>query len=138
MSIKNVLGISGLLLALSAPAVSFAAPTGGHCALREHHVTAVKPYKDRQQVGRAGAIERLRGAELFVQAEPGLTAEWLQLELSRHIAMMKRGSGMKDCPLDNVQVRVDSAGTGFSVKLIARDADQANQVLSSARILLSG
>jgi len=36
-----------------------------------------------------------------------------------------------------VTVRVDSAGTGFLIKIIARDASKADEVLRRARLLLS-
>jgi hypothetical protein len=48
-----------------------------------------------------------------------------------------QSTSMKDCALDvnDVKVRVDPAGTGFAVKLIARDASQAEEVLRRARLL---
>ncbi len=45
---------------------------------------------------------------------------------------------MKDCALsaNDVRVEIDSAGAGFSVRLIARDANRAEEVLRRARLLL--
>jgi hypothetical protein len=70
------------------------------------------------------------------QAEPGLTAQWLELTLARHIAQM-HSTSMKDCAfgVKDVKVQVDPAGTGFAVKLVARDSAQAEEVLRRARLL---
>jgi hypothetical protein len=125
------------LVALSlVPGVSFAeGSNGAPCVFRQHHVTSVKPYEVERNYSHV-TLKSLRGAELYVQAEPGLTAEWLRLQLGRMIVEM-RGAAMKDCPLDgnDVRVQVDSQGAGFSVKLIAADANKAAEVLRRARLL---
>ena len=84
-----------------------------------------------------GTFKHLKGAEVRLQAEPGLTAEWLQLTLARHVVEMRRTS-TSDCALDlaDLQVRVDSAGSGFSVKLIANDSNKAKEVLRRAQLLV--
>jgi hypothetical protein len=48
-----------------------------------------------------------------------------------------QSASMADCALEvkGVTVQVDSAGAGFDVKLIARDANQAEEVLRRARLL---
>jgi hypothetical protein len=127
-----------LALASLAPTASFAqAQEGAPCILREHRVTTVVPYRTAEQLGKA-AVQRLRGASVFVQAEPGLTAEWLQLKLQRHLTAM-RSSDMRDCAFDieNVRVDVDSGGTGFWVRLIAPDTERGEEVLRRARLLLA-
>lgn len=136
MSIRKLLGATALMLALAMPAL--AAPLNAACVLHQHRVTSVAPYNVPEAIGRGATVQRLRGAELFVRAEPGLTVEWLRLELSRHVVAMSQ-SGMENCPLNarDVRIQVDSAGAGFSVKLIARDADKAQQILNSARHLLA-
>lgn len=119
------------------PGVSFAAnPPAAPCILREHRITAVTPYRIQEHHGR-GSTSRLAGAQVFVQAEPGLTPEWLELQLTRHIAAMHGGGSMKDCALDmkDVSVRVDSAGTGFAVRIMAHDPSKAEEVLRRARLL---
>lgn len=124
-----------------APLASYAAPaataTPAPCILREHRVTAVTPYRVEGHQGRVVTHE-LRGATVSVQAEPGLTAEWLQLTLGRHLAAMQGAGGMKDCAFElrDVQVRVSSSGAGFSVHLIASDAAKAAEVLRRAQLLL--
>lgn len=123
-----------------APMASYAAPAAtkpAPCILREHRITGVVPYRVETHQGRV-PVQELRGAIVFVQAEPGLTAEWLQLTLSRHLAEMQGARGMKDCAFDvnDVNVKVTSAGAGFSVHLIARDAAKAPEVLRRAQLLL--
>ena len=123
----------------SVPATSFAGtPPSQDCLLREHRITSVTPYRVEERIGK-NSVQRLRGAVVFVQAEPGLTAEWLQLTLARHIAQMRSPAAMPDCAfdVDDVAVRVESGGTGFRVRISARDTDTAEEVLRRARLLLS-
>ena len=138
MSKRTILAALVLAGAALVPATSFAADRTDSrpCILKEHRVTSVTPYNIEERMGRA-TIKRLRGAEVRIEAEPGLTAEWLQLTLARHIVEM-RSATMKDCALDldDVQVRVASTGTGFSVKLIAPDSKKGADVLRRARMLL--
>jgi hypothetical protein len=134
---KKFLAAVVLAGAALTPVASFAAnPESAPCILREHRITAVTPYRVQQHVGR-GVTTRLAGAQVFVQAEPGLTPEWLELQLGRHIAAMNGSDSMKNCALDvkDVSVKVDSAGTGFAVKIMARDPSKAEEVLRRARLL---
>lgn len=137
----NRRGLAALALATTtlAPMASYAAPTAkaAPCILREQRITAVTPYRVEGYQGRAVAHE-LRGATVSVQAAPGLTAEWLQLTLSRHLAEMRGKGGMQDCALDvsDVQIKVSSSGAGFSVNLIAKDPAKAPEVLRRAQLLL--
>ena len=99
-------------------------------------MTSVVPYRTTEHVGKS-AVQRMRGASVFVQAEEGLTAEWLQLTLQRHLAAM-RTSDMRDCAFDveNVRADVDSGGNGFWVRLIAPDTRSGEEVLRRARLLV--
>jgi len=132
---KKILAAIALSGAILAPSASFAGPARPPCILNEHSISSVTPYRVYQHVGR-GVTSRLAGAEVFVQAEPGLTAQWLELTLARHVAQM-HSTSMKDCAFSvkDVKVQVDPAGTGFAVKLIARDSAQAEEVLRRARLL---
>lgn len=129
--------LAGSTLAPMASYASAPATKAAPCILRDHRVTAVAPYSVEAHQGRV-AVRELRGATVFVQAEPGLTAEWLQLTLSRHLAEMQGPNGMKDCAFDvnDVQVKVSSSGPGFSVNLIAPDSSKAQEVLRRARLLV--
>lgn len=116
------------------PAAATAA-AAAPCQLKTHRATSVTPYRVNEPLGKT-TVSRLRGANVYVQAEPGLTKEWLQLTLTRHLNEM-RGTTMKDCPLDldDVTISVDSAGPGFAVRIIARDTAKAEEVLRRARLL---
>src|SRR4051794_11356838 len=96
---KKVLAAVVLAGAAFVPSVSFGAHAeAAPCILRAHRVPSVPPYRLREHVGR-GTTSRLDGAQVFVQAEPGLTPEWLELQLARHIASMHGAGSMKDCAL---------------------------------------
>jgi len=115
------------------------APSGSAqhaCALRGFTVTAVAPHFVDQQQGRA-TIRRLAGATVYVLAQPGLTREWLRLSLERHLTSMQGGTAMKDCPFDakDLQIAVDSAGTGFAIHVSAKNTKTAEEVLRRARLL---
>jgi len=105
-----------------------------NCALKTYTVTAVAPQFTDVQQGRV-TTRRLAGAVVSVQAQPGLTAEWLTLSLERHLSSMQAGVGMKDCPLTDVRVGVGSAGAGFAIQLTAKDPKSAQEVLRRARLL---
>jgi hypothetical protein len=135
MSIRKFVFALALGAATLMPVVASADTPAKGCILMEHRVTAVTPYRIVRQHGRS-ATQELAGAQVLVQAEPGLTAEWLQLTIQRHLATMQT-EHMGDCPLDmrGVRVQVDSAGAGFAVKIIAKDPGQAKEVLRRAELL---
>jgi ABC-type sugar transport system substrate-binding protein len=98
----------------SSAAAAAAAPAS--CMLREHRIIGVAPYvvespRGPREIheGRAAARE-LRGATVFVQAEPGLTAEWLQQTLSRQLGEMQGGGDMKACAfgMNDIQIKATS------------------------------
>jgi hypothetical protein len=141
--------VTGIILSAAAivPMVAHAAsapahaaevqPTHPPCVLEGYRVSSVAPFRIQQSAGGHYVMSRLAGAELYVPAEPGLTAEWLWLNLSRHIAAMQGPTVMKDCVLDidKLQVEVSSAGPGFRVRLIAPDAKTGQEVLRRAQLL---
>lgn len=136
MSIRKLITVATLSVASIVPAIAFAKTDTPTCTLREHQVASVKPYRINEHIGRV-AMPKLRGAELFVPAKPGLTAEWLQLSLQRHLTQMRTAS-MPGCPLkvSDIRVEVTSAGNGFFVRLIAMDTEKAKEVLRRARLLV--
>jgi hypothetical protein len=139
MLIRNLLAAATLSLSVVAPSASFAEAHSStpQCILRKHSIVSVSPY-NVWQTSKGEARSRLGGAEVYVLAEPGLTAEWLRLELTRHFTEMHGAAAMPDCvfALDDVRIDVDSAGPGFSVKLIARDRAKAEELLRRARLLV--
>lgn len=141
MATKKIVAALLLSVTTALPGLTFAAapaaPAHAHCILSKHRVTGVQPLRVTERHGR-GVSDKLAGAKVFVQAEPGLTAEWLQLTIQRHIAQMGNG-GMKDCALDakDVRLSVESAGPGFVVKISGKDAAQAKEILRRAQLLAS-
>src|SRR5437879_171640 len=98
MSIRSLVFALTLGATSLVPVLASAETPAKSCILLEHRVTAVTPYRVVEHYGR-GAVQRLVGAEVFVQAEPGLTAEWLRLTIEQHLAKMQT-QHMGDCPLD--------------------------------------
>ncbi len=130
MSPSKIFGSILLAGALLAPAALASPPSG--CSFEGQRITKVVPYEVTRPAGRA-TVKRLAGAVVYVQAQPGLTAEWLELKLTQHLAQM-RHQGMANCPLRNgVKVSVSSAGTGFAVKLVANEGTSPQEVLQLAR-----
>jgi hypothetical protein len=139
MSTRKFISALALAGSVLAPTVAVAAKSPSPhalCILDEYQVTSVRPYRTEEHIGRA-AIRKMRGAEVYVQAQPGLTAEWLRLRLARHVADMQR-SDMRDCALDlsQVQVDVESSGGGFWVKLSGANTKDAQEILRRAQLLL--
>jgi len=134
---SKVMAVMALALAFGVPATSMAkapAAPNAPCVFHAHRVTKVTPYRAQLYVGR-GTV--LRGANLFVPAERGLTAEWLEKQVRSHLAAME-SKGMPNCPLDvaKVQVKVISGGPGFWVRLIAPDTATGREVLRRAELML--
>jgi hypothetical protein len=139
MFTRKFVVVAALAAGALAPAASLAA-TGAEkppCILRDYQVKAVTPYRLDAQAGKI-SYKRLAGARVFLEAQPGLTAEWLRVRLGRHMAEMRGPATMRDCAFDmkDVNVQVDPAGTGFNVTFTAKDTEQAKEVLRRAQLLL--
>jgi hypothetical protein len=104
------------------------------CELRDYTIVSVGEYHERDTRTKVGGM-RLSGAELVVQAQPGLTAEWLQLQLSRHVEAARGAAPSPDCPLDvdDATVTVRSSGTGFLVRIRAKPDRDAAEILRRTR-----
>ena len=135
MSLRRIAAIVALSVVSLVPAAASAESQKSPCILASHTITGVTEYKAEVRIGR-NTEKQLRGAVVHIQAERGLTAEWLRLEVGRHLGAMRSGT-MKDCALDlaNVKFQIDSAGAGFDVKIIAPDAKQGAEVLRVAKLL---
>ena len=140
--LRTVIAATLLLLAAgqaTATAAETPAAQGStsHCFFRGYTVTTVEPHYEWVRLGKMDS-RRLRGAEVYIQAERGLTAEWLRLEITRHLAAMKT-SAMPDCSLDldHIKVTVNSAGAGFQVTIRTEDDDHGQEVLRRAQSLLT-
>lgn len=88
---------------------------------------SVKPLYNYEDAGYT-AFRQFIGAEVFVPAQPGLTAEWLDRVITSQIAAGECNFGV---PKVNVQVLSD--GGGFSVRLSSDSEKAAAEVLRRAQ-----
>ncbi|HVZ32853.1 MAG TPA: hypothetical protein VG963_10525 [Polyangiaceae bacterium] len=119
-----------------AQAVEPEAPHASWCMLASLQVTQVGSLYTRVGAGK-GVTQRFAGAQVFVPAQQGLTAEWIQANVQRHIAEAKMGRSY-DCPLDldGISVNVVSGGTGFWIQISSQSNDTAKEILNRARRLV--
>ena len=122
-------------LAFAAAAPRASADRGSSaCVLQQYTIGAVAPHLEDRHVGGA-TTRRVRGAEIFVIAERGLTAEWLRAQIDHY-----RGAHHKespDCVLDlrGADVSVAPRGPGFTVTVRSADDGTAKEILRRARAL---
>lgn len=88
-------------LFVGALAATFALPLAARadsaeCELRAFKANRVEPLRIQERIGR-GTIEKLAGAQVFVPAQKGLTAEWLRARVEQHISGMG-AQGMAELP----------------------------------------
>jgi hypothetical protein len=78
--------------------------------------------------------EVLAGARVFVYAQPGLTAEWLEYQIEQRAQARE----VSQCPVDveGVQVSVRSGGPGFWITLRSERELAATEILRRARLLI--
>ncbi|HEY6562594.1 MAG TPA: hypothetical protein VI072_35245 [Polyangiaceae bacterium] len=133
-----IIAVVAATTAVSAVSIAETSAARQPCSFDEHQVRSVKPYRMEKRITGRITSNQILGAQLYVAAEPGLTAEWLRLKLERHLATMRGPAAMPDCALDvkNVRVEVASAGPGFNVKLIAQRPEQGKEVLRRAQLLV--
>jgi hypothetical protein len=105
--------------------------------LERHEPLAVAPLYLEEDAG-LGTYTRLKGAQLFIPAEFGLTAEWLRLQMQTELERSDGRAPDVRCepPLSGVQVSVQSAGNGFWVQFQARNDRSAKPLLSWARAVV--
>ncbi len=141
MSFRSVVITTAFMAFTAIPMVepSFAAPEAPpqthseFCLLNKFKVTQVGSYYVEARGGQ-GTYEKLAGAQLFLPAQPGLTAEWIGANLAQH----KKAPPSYKCPLDvdGVEYKVAPAKTGFWVQLSAPSAEGAQEVLDRSRALI--
>jgi hypothetical protein len=139
MFTKNIvmsLAVPALLLAASA-AQARGNAAADQCVFEKYAVSSVAPFRAEENFG-YGTYTRLRGAQLFVPAREGLTAEWLQLSVQQALAKQTGVAGSSACQpvVPAVQVQVVSAGPGFWVQLAAADERSAEALLKWARTIV--
>jgi hypothetical protein len=125
--------ISGLwgALVLSVSIAASVGPVGEQCNLgTKYHVSSVAPYRVTENLGFVEET-KVRGADVRVEAAPGLTQVWLQSRLQTQI-----DNGECDLGVRNVTVNVFPAGDHFSVQLSGPDDHAAHEILSHAQQLM--
>ena len=138
MSLRDLF-ISAALAA--APLTASAAPAPeaprSFCMFESLKVTTVGSLYTTEHQGRGADVSRFAGARVFLPAQPGLTPEWIQANLARHIAEGKAAQ-TPSCPLDvaGATATVTSAGTGFWIEITAKSAEGAKEILARARELV--
>src|SRR5262245_2165294 len=78
--------------------------------------------------------KQIAGAQVFVYAEPGLTAEWLH----RTLEQRRMSSSNANCPQDvsgSSMTVQSSGGPGFWVTISSTDVSSAKQILARAERL---
>jgi hypothetical protein len=134
MSIHRISSALALVAALASPGVSHAESTADSagCFLDPQRVFTVQPYYGRPTINR----NSLRGAEVKLVPEVGLSPEMLAARLKRLLRSTERGR-LPGCLRDvgHVHIGSNSKGDAESVMLIARDPGNAHQVLRRAQSL---
>ena len=88
---------------------------------------SVKPLYSTENTGYT-TFQQFRGAEVFVPALPGLTAEWLDRVLTSQVA-----TGECNFGVSKMDIQVLSDGGGFSVRLSSDDEKGAATILRYAQ-----
>jgi hypothetical protein len=129
--------IVALIIVAAAAIPSLAKADNQRCELLSFKPTQVAPLYATVNAGRGGTTQHLSGAQVFIPAQPGLTPEWLRLDLERHVSAMNH-QAMPGCPLANsgVSIAIVSGGNGFWVQIAAKDTNVANTVLQQAQLLV--
>ena len=134
MAIRRFIAAVALALATTMSAGAGAAEPV-RCSLGgKYFARSVKAYNITEDAGYS-IFTRFRGAEVFVPAQPGVTAEWLDRVLTFQIA-----AGECNFGVPNVNVEVLSDGGGFSVRLSSTgdsyDERDAAEILRHAQQLV--
>jgi hypothetical protein len=100
-----------------------------------HRVSSVTPRWVEESNGKR--TRRLTGADVRIDAEPGMTAEYLTVELRRGLSAMSSGHGMLDGVLGvaGSSIEVRSTGDGFVFRITAPDAVRAQEIVRRAQQL---
>ena len=121
MMVRRFIAGAALALATMMSAGASAAQPA-QCSLGgKYFVRSVKPYNTTEDAGYS-IFTRFRGAEVYVPAQPGVTAEWLDRVLTFQVA-----AGECNFGVPKVNVEVLSDGGGFSVRLSSMSDRYGNE-----------
>lgn len=132
MSIRKI-GLGLIPAALVAAATlhtssAFAAET---CVFEKYAPSSAAPFNASQTDG-YDTYTYLRGAQLFIPAQEGLTKEWLGLNVQRALA----NDEACNPTVKPAQVTVTSAASGFWVQLSGADQRSAKSLLRWAQLMV--
>ena len=136
---KTVMGVvvPALLLAASSTVQARNTDPAEQRVFEKYAVSSVAPFRSEENFG-YGTYTRLRGAQLYVPAREGLTAEWLTLSVQQALAKHAGAPATQACQptVPSVSVQVISAGGGFWVQLGAADERSAEALLRWAQSIV--
>jgi hypothetical protein len=94
----RIAGLTALFFSWTFVLSTVHAESGGRepCIFDDYTVLAVAPLHDNVNVG-YGSYQRLHGAQLYLLASDGLTAEWLTLSVQRSFLTHARTGGSQAC-----------------------------------------
>jgi hypothetical protein len=100
-----------------------------------HHVLSVAPHWVQESDGKR--TRHLTGADVRIEAEPGMTAEYLTVELRRGLSAASAEPGTLGGVLGvaGSSVEVRSTGDGFVFRITAPDAIHAEEIVRRAQQL---
>ncbi len=134
------LATAGTLGATARAGSEDAAPTPSQtqatpCTLMGHRIVSVTPHWVQDIDKRR--LSHLIGADIRIAAEPEMTAEFLTVDLRRHLSAMAAGHPMGDCVfgVQGSSTEVRSSGDGFVFRVTAPDAGRAKEIVRRARLL---
>lgn len=133
MSIKNVawFAVVASVFGVVSPVAANTSGAEPRCVFDQYAAISVAPMSVEDNYG-MGTHSRLGGAQVFIAAQPGLTAEWLNLSVQRELAKLNADTQCRPS-VRGIQVSVISAGDGFWVQMSAPNERSAKALLSWAR-----
>jgi hypothetical protein len=108
---------------------------GIHPTVMGHRVLSITEHSIQEMDGKH--TRRLAGADIRIEAEPGMTAEYLTVELRRHLGAIRGDvAGSQSVFLvEGANVEVRSTGDGFVFHVTAPDSKNAQEIMRRARLL---
>ena len=97
------------------------------CPLDAYAPATVQPHYDDAIILKT-TVHQLHGADVFIPAQPGLTAEWLRHQL-QPVSTASCALGVP-----SAEISVASAGPGFLVTIRARGEDAGREIFRLARV----
>jgi hypothetical protein len=100
-----------------------------------YRVFSITPYWVQDTNGKRA--RHLTGAEIRIEAQPGMTAEYLRVELEHHLSSAGPAKAALEpvFGVDGSTVEVRSIGDGFVFRITAPDTERGAEIVRRARLL---